>query len=142
VLVIGRFLIPTAIVLGIFVYMHGGDSKSVTATISQSCGATTGTVSATIDWPAPAIAPDETWVDLGIAPGFPAGSFQGHGPIAPPSTSTHIEGLPAGLKVFYRINTKRQDGWRTALTGSFTADCTASARAKPTPAVDVIHLGQ
>ena len=138
---IGRFLVPTAIVLGIFVYMHDGGSKSATASIVQSCGATAGTVSATIDWPPPAIAPDETWVDLGIAPGFPPGSFQGHGPIAPPSRSAHVEGLPAGLKVYYRVNTKRQDGWHTATSGSFTADCSASAHAKPTPAVDVVHLG-
>ena len=126
---IGRFLVPAAIVLGIFVYMHDGDSKSATATIVQSCGAVAGTVSASIDWPPPAIPPDETWVDLGIAPGFPAGSFQGHGPIAPPGTSAHVEGLPAGLKVFYRINTRREDGWQTALTGSFTADCSASVHA-------------
>ena len=47
--VIGRFLVPLAIVLGIFVYMRDGSSQSAAAHIEQACGAVAGTVNVTID---------------------------------------------------------------------------------------------
>ncbi len=138
---IGRFLLPTAIVLGIFVYMQGGGSKSASAHVTQACGGTAGTVNVTIDWPPPAIAPDETWVDVGLAPSFAAGTFHGNGPIAPPMTSTRIDSLPNGVMLYYRVNTRSKDAWRVQASGSFTTDCASAARAKPTPAVDVISSG-
>jgi len=136
--VIGRFLVPLAIILGIFVYMRDGGSKGASAHVAQACGADAGTVNVTIDWPPPAIAPDETWVDVGLTPSFAAGTFHGNGPIAPPQTSARVEALPDGVTLYYRVNARSKDSWRVEATGSFKTDCAAAARAKPTPAVDVI----
>ena len=138
---IGRFLIPTAIVLGIFVYLHGGGSKGVSASVTQECGAAPGTANVTIDWPAPAIAPDETWVDVGISPTFVAGTFHGNGPIAPPATTARVDALPDGVTLYYRVNSRVQDTWHVQASGSFTTDCAQAARATPTPAVDIVGGG-
>ncbi len=135
---IGRFLVPLAIILGIFVYMRDGGSKGASAHVAQACGADAGTVNVTIDWPPPAIAPDETWVDVGLTPSFAAGTFHGNGPIAPRQTSARVEALPDGVTLYYRVNARSKDRWRIEATGSFKTDCVAAARAKPTPAVDVI----
>ena len=138
---IGRFLVPLAIILGIFVYMRGGDSKSASANVTQACGAVVDSVNVTIDWPPPAIAPEETWVDVGLTPAFTAGTFHGNGPIAPPRTSARVESLPDGVTLYYRVNTKSKDNWRVQASGSFKTDCAAVAHAKPTPAVDVVSSG-
>jgi len=136
--VIGRFLVPLAIVLGIFVYMRGGGSQSASAHVVQACGADAGTVNVTIEWPPPAIAPEETWVDVGLVPSFAAGTFHGNGPVAPPKTSARIDALPDGVTLYYRVNARSNDGWRVQASGSFETNCAASAHATPTPAVDVI----
>ena len=138
---IGRFLVPLAIVLGIFVYMRGGDSKSASANVTQVCGAVADSVNVTIDWPPPAIAPDETWLDVGLTPAFTAGTFHGNGPVVPPQTSTRVESLPDGVTLYYRVNMKSKDNWRVQAAGSFKTDCAAAARPKPTPAVDVVSSG-
>lgn len=138
---IGRFLLPTAIVLSIFVYMHGGGSKSVSASVTQECGASPGTVNVTIDWPAPAVAPDETWVDVGISPAFGAGTFHGNGPISPPATTARVDALPRGLTLYYRVNSRVQGTWHVQASGSFTTDCAHAVPATPTPAVDIIRSG-
>jgi hypothetical protein len=142
--VIVRFLVPLAIILGVFVYMREGDSKGASARIAQVCGADAGTVNVTSDWPPPAITPDETWVDVGLNPSFGAGSFHGNGPIAPPQSSARIDGLPDGVSLYYRVNTRSKDAWRVQASGSFETDCAstrAAARATPTPAVDVVSAG-
>jgi len=137
-----RFLLPTAIVLGFFVYMHGGGrSSGATASVTQECGAAPGTVNVTIDWPPPAIAPEETWVDFGLAPSFAPGSFHGNGPIASPQTNARIDALPDGVTVYYRVNTRAKDAWRVQASGSFTTGCAPTARVTPTPAVDVVGGG-
>ena len=141
-LVIGRFFFLAIVVLGIFVYMKGGSSRAATAVISQSCSdAAAGMVKVTFDWRAPAIEAQETWLDLGIAPGFPAGTFRGHGPIAAKQTTYSVEGLPAGVKLYYRINTLEHDKWHVAAAGAVTPSCAAAAKVRPTPAVDVISAG-
>jgi len=138
--VIGRFLVPLAIVLGVFVYMHDGRSKAATASVTQTC-APADSVNVTIDWPPPAIAPQETWVDVGLTSAFTAGTFRGNGPIVPAQTSASIDSLPDGVKLYYRINTRSQGSWRVQASGSFTTDCATAAKAKPTAAVDVISSG-
>lgn len=138
---IGRFLVPLAIVLGIFVYMRDGRSQSAAARVEQACAAAAGTVNVTIDWPPPAVAADETWLDVGLAPAFSAGTFHGNGPIAPSLTSARIESLPDGVTLYYRVNTRSRDVWRVQAAGSFRTDCAAAARPKPTPAVDVVSSG-
>ena len=138
---IGRFLVPLAIILGIFVYMQGGDSKSASANVTQACGAAADSVNVMIDWPPPAIAPEETWVDVGLTPAFTAGTFHGNGPVAPPQTSARVESLPDGVTLYYRVNTKSKGSWRVQASGSFKTECATAARAKPTPAVDVDQLG-
>jgi hypothetical protein len=139
--VISRILLPAAVVLAIFVYMRGGDSRAATATITQSCAGAPEAVRAAFDWPVPAITPQESWLDLGLAPGFPPGSFQGHGPIMPPQTSYSIDGLPRRVKFYYRVNAHGADGWHVAASGAFTTDCAQPSRPRATPAVDVISAG-
>ncbi len=137
-----RILLPAAVVLGLFVYMRGADTKAATAVIAQSCGAAApAAVRVAFDWPAPAIEPKETWLDAGLAPGFPAGSFQGHGPIAPAQTSYAIDALPSGVKLYYRVNAQDAGGWHTIASGTFTTTCDQASRPRATPAVDVISAG-
>jgi hypothetical protein len=122
--------------------MRGADTKAATATITQSCGAAApAAVRVAFDWPAPAIEPNETWLDVGLAAGFPAGSFEGHGPIAPPQTAYAIDALPPGVKLYYRVNAQDAGGWRAVAAGSFTTACDQAMRPRPTPAVDVISAG-
>ena len=140
--VIGRFFFLAIVVLGIFVYMKGGSSRAATAVISQSCGdVAASAVKVTFDWPAPAVEAQETWLDLGIAPGFPVGAFQAYGPIAAKQTTYSVEGLPAGVKLYYRVNVLEHDKWHAAAAGTLTPSCESAAKPRPTPAVDVISAG-
>jgi hypothetical protein len=122
--VFARILLPAAVVLGIWVYMSSPSSRATTAIVTQSCSAAApGAATVTLAWPGAKPGAQETWLDLSLAPDFPAGSFQSHGPLPPSQTAYAIDGVPSGLTYHYRVNTLYPDGWHPLAAGAFVSKC-------------------
>ncbi|HYM14270.1 MAG TPA: hypothetical protein VEZ14_01775 [Dehalococcoidia bacterium] len=121
---LGRILLPAALVLGIWVYMNAPQSKAATAVVTQACSAAApGAATVTLAWPGAKAGAQETWLDLGLARGLPAGSFQSRGPLQPSQTAYALDGVPPGLTYYYRVNTIYPDGWHPSAAGSFVSKC-------------------
>jgi len=124
--VVGRILVPAIIVLGVWVYMSSPGSKAATAVVTQSCSAAApGMATVTLAWPATQPGARETWLDVGLAAGFPSGSFQARGPLPPVQTAYALDGVPQGLTYQYRVNTLYGDGWRVTASGKFVSKCSS-----------------
>lgn len=123
---LGRILVPVVIVLGVWVYLSSPGSKAATAVVTQSCSAAVpGAATVTLAWPAAQGGARETWLDVGLASGFPAGSFQPHGPLPASQTAYALDGVPQGLTYHYRVNTLYADGWRATAAGTFVSKCSS-----------------
>lgn len=121
---VARIVVPAVIVFGIWVYLNAPSSKAATAVVTQSCSAAApGSATVTLAWPATKGGAQQTWIDLGLAAGFPAGSFQAHGPLLPSQTAYAVDGVPAGLTYYYRVNTLHADGWHPSAAGTFVSKC-------------------
>ena len=127
---IGRFVFLGLVALGFTVYITSPGSRVASADVALSCaspavasvgdGATT---SATFSWPALKKGARQSYLDLGLAPGFVPGWFQGHGPIAASQTAYTVDGLPRNATFYYRVNTQFADGWHETARGTFVSKC-------------------
>ncbi len=121
---VGRWFFLAVVAIGLFAYVKAQGPKAAPATITQTCAAPPrGVETVTFAWPAPRAAAQQTWLDLGLVPGFPAGTFTGHGPFPPSQMRYGVGGVPQGVTFSYRVNTQYPDGWRIVAAGSFVAKC-------------------
>ena len=108
----------------VVVVSQSGGGKAAQATLAQSCpGGADGGVTVSFVWPAAGEGATETWLDLGYAAEFPDATFQGYGPFDPAQTAYAIAGLPPGVKYYYRVQSKKADGWHTNAAGAFVTAC-------------------
>ena len=126
---LGKLFLPGIFALGFFLYTHQPTRSHVaSAYVSQACDAASrGGVSAAFAWPPPGAGAEQTWLDLGLDPGFGLGWYQGHGPLPPSQNTFSIDGLAAGVKYYYRVNTQSGAKWAVSAKGSFMAGCPAAA---------------
>ena len=126
---LGKLFLPGIVVVGFFLYTHQPERSHVaSAYVSQACDAASpGGVSAAFAWPPAAAGAEQTWIDLGLDPGFGLGWYQGHGPLPPSQNTFTIDGLTPGLKYYYRVNTLSGGKWAVSAKGSFVAGCPATA---------------
>ena len=122
---LGKLFLPGIFALGFFLYTHQPTRSHVaSAYVSQACDAASRIgVSAAFAWPPPGAGAEQTWIDLGLDPGFGLGWYQGHGPLPPSQNTFSIDGLAAGVKYYYRVNALTGDKFRTIAKGSFVAAC-------------------
>lgn len=125
---LGKLFLPGIVVVGFFLYTHQPERSHVaSAYVSQACDAATRSgVSAAFAWPPAAVGAEQTWIDLGLDPGFGLGWYQGHGPLPPTQNTFSIDGLTPGLKYYYRVNTLSGGKWAQSAKGSFAAGCPAA----------------
>ncbi|MDP9236555.1 MAG: hypothetical protein M3P30_04000 [Chloroflexota bacterium] len=121
---LSRFALLGLIAFGIYVYSNSPHSKASSATVTQACSAaTSGAATVTLAWAAPPAGSQQVWLDVGLSPDFPAGSYQAHGPLDPSQTAYALDGIPSATKLYYRVNVLSDSGWRAAAAGSLTAKC-------------------
>jgi len=123
--VLGRIGFLGVVGLGLFVYMSSAGAKA-SARVTITCEApASATATADFSWRGPKSGAGESWLDLSVAPGFPAGWTQAHGPFAAADTKATVEGLPAGIRFYYRVNTRYGETWRATASGSLQTTCPA-----------------
>jgi hypothetical protein len=123
---LSRFAFLGLIAFAIYVYSSSPQSKAASATVTQACSAASpGAATVTLAWPAPAPGAQQVWLDVGLSPEFPAGSYQPHGPFDPAQTAYAIDGVPSATKLYYRVNVLSETGWHATAAGSLTAKCKA-----------------
>ena len=127
---IGRLVFLGLVALGFTVYLTSPGSKIASADVALSCGdgamavgRPPATAHAAFSWQAPKKDAQQSFLDLGLAPGFEPGWYQGHGPIAASQTSYALDGLPLNATFYYRVNTLFGDGWHETARGSFVSKC-------------------
>ena len=127
---IGRFVFLGLVALGFTVYLTSPGSKVASAHIALSCGDRAAlasdapaTAHATFSWRAPKKGARQSYLDLGLAPGFATGWYQGYGPIEPTTTVYAVDGLPVNATFYYRVNTLFNDGWHETASGTFVSKC-------------------
>jgi len=127
--VLGRLAFLGIVTLALVVVVsQSGGGKAAQATVAQSCpGGPDGGVTVSFVWPAAGEGATETWLDFGYAAEFPDATYQGYGPFDPAQTAYAIAGLPAGVKYYYRVQSKEADGWHTNASGSFVTACGRAA---------------
>ncbi len=134
---LGKLFLPGIIALGFFLYTHQPDRpRTASAYVAQACDAAG--VSASFAWRASAADAEQTWVDLGLDPGYPLGWYQGHGPLPPAQNTFSVGGLTAGVKYYFRVNTLAGGKWKMVAKGSFVAACAAPVVAPTAVAPPVV----
>jgi hypothetical protein len=122
---LGRWFFLAVVGIALVTYVSQSEkSNAATATVTQSCSAAKpGTATVTFVWPQAGAGAQQTWFDISLVPGFAWGWFQGHGPLAASQTAYAFDGLPNGIRFFYRVNTLYNNGWRETASGQFVAQC-------------------
>jgi hypothetical protein len=90
--------------------------------VVQVCSAALpGQVQATLSWAPGLGSPGGQWVDLTTAgPDFAPGTFLGTGPFPSAASSLIWDGLPPGVRHWWRVNTFSGGQWHVSASGSFT----------------------
>jgi hypothetical protein len=129
---VGRWFIVAVVGLAVFTYANrADDTRAVAANVQQSCSATVpGATTVTFTWGAPGAGAQQTWFDISLSPGFLPGWFTGHGPLAATQTAYAFDGVPQGLRFYYRVNTFYGNVWRETASGTFVTGCGAGAPAR------------
>jgi hypothetical protein len=127
---IGRFVFLGLVALGFTVYLTSPGSKVGSADVALSCGdgaMTVGrpapTAQAIFSWRAPKKGAQQSFLDVGLAPDFVPGWYQGHGPISAAQTTYTVDGLPLNATFYYRVNTLFGDGWHETARGTLVSRC-------------------
>ena len=128
---LGRWFFLAVVAIGLAAIVRA-PHNGAEATITQACSESRpGAVQVTFAWKAPPAGTQQAWLDLSLAPGFLPAVTNGNGPLPPSQLSFTVPALPAGVKVYYRVNTLSAAGWTPIASGSFEPHCAA---ATPTPA--------
>jgi hypothetical protein len=92
---------------------------------TSSCSSARASV--TFTW-RPVPGSSQQWIDLSTQDnGFAAGTFISEGPFNGSTTSYVWDGIRAGQRHFWRVNSNTAEGWQPSDTGSFTP-CPATAQ--------------
>jgi hypothetical protein len=122
-----RFTAILVLTVGLITASTASGVSAAGAGLNQptaSCAATRASV--TFTW-RPVPGSSQQWLDVSTKDnGFSAGTFDSEGPMKGSTTSYVWDGLTAGEKVFWRINSNTADGWQPSETGTFIP-CGAAA---------------
>jgi len=139
--VIGRWFFIAVVGVGLVTWVQAPNSRAQGSAVTQSCSAAVpGAATVTFAWPAPGKDAVQTWVDISLTEGFIPGWFHGHGPLTGGQTAYALDGVPQGLKFFYRVNTLYSFGWKETAAGAFVSNCGGNGGSGGPPAtIEVVQ---